>query len=262
MSARIAEAASLSLSFFRKRYRSSYKTSSSSSTLTDESLDADDERERESQGLDDDGHGLCDEDHGLDEESHGLEDEALGLEEEEAVLEGHQLAVLVVEIGASGPLGLGYRALRHHDLAVGEDQTLPSPEWSLGSLLVSPSSPIVPSPIASLVATSIAMISVDEDQFIKLVDTDTKSYQEEAPSELQLLGSRVPLMSKEFEASKPSGFSIPIWDLKNIQVTCQTPALEECEDSVWHGKGCDLTCMYCTWHVKGCGPVLILCSNW
>ncbi|GKB32682.1 hypothetical protein Tco_0872083 [Tanacetum coccineum] len=46
-------------------------------------------------------------------------------------------------------------------------QTLSSPEWSLGSLPVSLSSPIVPSPIASPVATSAATISVDEDQFIE-----------------------------------------------------------------------------------------------
>ncbi|GKE17107.1 hypothetical protein Tco_1424684, partial [Tanacetum coccineum] len=47
-------------------------------------------------------------------------------------------------------------------------QTPPSPEWSLGSLPVSPSSPVVPSPIASLVATPTATISVDEDQFIEV----------------------------------------------------------------------------------------------
>ncbi|GJX35847.1 hypothetical protein Tco_0247404 [Tanacetum coccineum] len=42
----------------------------------------------------------------------------------------------------------------------------------------------------------------------QLVDTDTESDPEEAPSEAeesQLVGSRVPLMSEEFEASKPSG---------------------------------------------------------
>ncbi|GKF10718.1 hypothetical protein Tco_0048644, partial [Tanacetum coccineum] len=42
----------------------------------------------------------------------------------------------------------------------------------------------------------------------QLVDTDTESDLEEAPSEIeesQPLGSRVPLMSEEFEASKPSG---------------------------------------------------------
>ncbi|GJX68989.1 hypothetical protein Tco_0304716 [Tanacetum coccineum] len=47
-----------------------------------------------------------------------------------------------------------------------------------------------------------------EDARPQLVDTDTESDPEEAPSEAEEshpLGSRVPLMSEEFEASKPSG---------------------------------------------------------
>ncbi|GKG05804.1 hypothetical protein Tco_0325890, partial [Tanacetum coccineum] len=47
-------------------------------------------------------------------------------------------------------------------------QTPPSPEWSLGSLPVSPSSPVVSSPIGSLVATLAATISIDEDQFLEV----------------------------------------------------------------------------------------------
>ncbi|GJV85605.1 hypothetical protein Tco_1525503 [Tanacetum coccineum] len=47
-------------------------------------------------------------------------------------------------------------------------QTPPSPEWSSGSLPISPSSPVVPSPIASPVATPIATISVDEDKFLEV----------------------------------------------------------------------------------------------
>ncbi|GKG51225.1 hypothetical protein Tco_0541609, partial [Tanacetum coccineum] len=46
--------------------------------------------------------------------------------------------------------------------------TPPSLEWSSGSLLVSPSSPVVPSPIASPVVTPAATISVDEDQFLEV----------------------------------------------------------------------------------------------
>ncbi|GJY82953.1 hypothetical protein Tco_0496329 [Tanacetum coccineum] len=192
MSARIAEAADLSPSSFCKRYRSSYETSSSSSSsLTlpirnryrgtsehildskteDESLDSD--TEREGHGLDDEGHGLDDEGHGLGDEGHGLDDKGHGLEDK----------------------GIGYRALRRRGLALREGsvsstfevdpeddrfytdiltylpvapiQTLTSPEWSSGSLLVSPSSLVVPSPIASLVATPTATISVDKDQFLE-----------------------------------------------------------------------------------------------
>ncbi|GKE80586.1 hypothetical protein Tco_1550586, partial [Tanacetum coccineum] len=47
-------------------------------------------------------------------------------------------------------------------------QTPPSPEWSSGSLPISPSSLVVPSSIASLVATLTATISVDEDQFLEV----------------------------------------------------------------------------------------------
>nr|GFC46154.1 hypothetical protein [Tanacetum cinerariifolium] len=46
-------------------------------------------------------------------------------------------------------------------------QTLPSLEWSLNSLPVLPSSPVVPSPIASPVATQAATILVDGDQFLE-----------------------------------------------------------------------------------------------
>ncbi|GKE31283.1 hypothetical protein Tco_1450605 [Tanacetum coccineum] len=131
MSSRIAEATALSPSYFCKRYRSSYKTSSSSPTLPvwkryrgtselildtncegdelgeedteeDESSDADDERD--SQDLDDEGHGLGDEDH--DNESQGLEDEGLGLEEEEVVPEGQQQAVPVSSRSVSEQQGV------------------------------------------------------------------------------------------------------------------------------------------------------------
>ncbi|GKB15390.1 hypothetical protein Tco_0849313 [Tanacetum coccineum] len=47
-------------------------------------------------------------------------------------------------------------------------QTPPSHEWSSCSLPILPSSPVVPSPIASPVATPTATISVLEDQFIEI----------------------------------------------------------------------------------------------
>ncbi|GKB51725.1 hypothetical protein Tco_0902478 [Tanacetum coccineum] len=167
-------------SAFRKRYRSSYETPSPSLTLLVQKrrMRVQMRMTRESQSLDDEGHGLGDEDHGLDDEGH---------EEEKAIPEGQQQAVPVVETAASEPLGLGYGALRPRELAVGEDQptlgtwvdpedgrvytdipayvplfapvqTPPSPEWSLGSLPVSPLSPVVPSPIALPMATLTATI--------------------------------------------------------------------------------------------------------
>ncbi|GJT87481.1 hypothetical protein Tco_1069198, partial [Tanacetum coccineum] len=53
-------------------------------------------------------------------------------------------------------------------------QTPPSLEWSSGSFPISPSSPLVPSPINSLVATLTATISVDKDQFIEIRAQDVR----------------------------------------------------------------------------------------
>nr|GEU69099.1 hypothetical protein [Tanacetum cinerariifolium] len=115
MSARIAEAAALSPFLFHKRYRSFYETPSPSLSPTlpirkryrgtseliedteDESLDSDTDRE-------------------------GSEDEGPGLEEEEAASEGQQQAVPVEDTVVDEPLGLGYEALRRHELVVGEGE--------------------------------------------------------------------------------------------------------------------------------------------
>ncbi|GKG07956.1 hypothetical protein Tco_0333788, partial [Tanacetum coccineum] len=129
MSARIAEAADVSPSSFRKRYRSSYETPSPSAYPTlpirkryrgtsklvednkEESSDSDAERE-----------GSEDEGPSSDDEGHSLEDEGLGLkkEEEEAAPEGQQQAVLVVDTVIDKPLGLRYGALIRRELALGE----------------------------------------------------------------------------------------------------------------------------------------------
>nr|GEX30272.1 hypothetical protein [Tanacetum cinerariifolium] len=197
MSARIAEAAALSPSSFRKRYISSYETPLLSSSLTlpirkryrgisklvedteDESLESDTEGESSEDG------------------GPGLEDEGPGLEEEEeASPEGQQRAVLVVDTAANKPLGLSYEALRCHELALGEGSvprkfeigksfrsmseqqrieetpiprpwTPPSPEWLSGSLPVSPSSKADPTPVASPVTTLAATIAISEDEFLE-----------------------------------------------------------------------------------------------
>nr|GEV28871.1 retrotransposon protein, putative, unclassified [Tanacetum cinerariifolium] len=125
-------------SAFRKRYRSSYETPSPSLTLPvwkryrgiselildtdsegdelgdkdtdedgeDESLEANDDRERER--LDDEDHGLDDEDRGLDDEDHGSE--------EAAIPKGQHRATLVADTVVGEPLGLG-----HQELAIEED---------------------------------------------------------------------------------------------------------------------------------------------
>ncbi|GKE15542.1 hypothetical protein Tco_1423119 [Tanacetum coccineum] len=160
-SVRVAEEIALSDSTLHKRYRSSYETSSSSSSLAlpvrkryrgtseiildtdseEDEIGEEDTDEDEGHGLDDEGHGLDDEDHGLDDEGHGLDDEGcsvesdgLGLEgEEEAVTEGQQRAVSVVGAITSAPLGLGYGALRYRELALEEDQVYSTFELGQGS---------------------------------------------------------------------------------------------------------------------------------
>nr|GEZ52593.1 hypothetical protein [Tanacetum cinerariifolium] len=136
-------------------------------TEEDESSDANDKKERS----DDEGNGLGNEDHGLDDESQGLEDEGLSLEEDEAALRRHELAMGEDQVPSTFEVGQSSRIyidiLAYVPLAV-PVQTPPSLEWSLGSLPVSPSSPVVPSSIALLVATLTTTISVDEDQFIEV----------------------------------------------------------------------------------------------
>ncbi|GKA23401.1 hypothetical protein Tco_0709363 [Tanacetum coccineum] len=130
MSARIAEAATLSPSSFYKRYRSSYEIpspSSSSPTLPirkryrgtselvedtkDECSDSGTKRE----GSQDEGPGLEDEGHGSEDKGPGLEEE-----EEEVAPEGQQQIVPAEDTTVYEPLRLGYRVLRNSKLVVGE----------------------------------------------------------------------------------------------------------------------------------------------
>nr|GEW69933.1 hypothetical protein [Tanacetum cinerariifolium] len=194
LSASIAEVATMFDYAFRKRFRSSYDSSPSSTILVqkryrcrselildtdskedevrdedidedggDESLDADDE----GHGLDDEGHGLDGEGCSIDEEGHGVESDGLGLEEEdeEDVLEGQQQVGPVVEAAMSEPLGLGYETLRHLELAVKEGQVHSTFEVGQGSGSVP--EPERPERVfTSGYPTSI--ILVDEDQFIEI----------------------------------------------------------------------------------------------
>ncbi|GKC81730.1 hypothetical protein Tco_1137447 [Tanacetum coccineum] len=182
-------------------------------------LDTDSEEDeiREEDTDEDEGYGLDDEGYRLDDEGHGLDDEGRNVESGGLVLEGEEEAVPeVVEedlVYSTFEVGQGsvsvpepkrlerVSTLRQPTLTTWIDledgiahiyvpaypppappaQTPPSPEWSSGSLLISPvpsavplptSSPMIsltiPSPIASLVATPTATIPVDEDQFIKI----------------------------------------------------------------------------------------------
>ncbi|GJW22193.1 hypothetical protein Tco_0032815 [Tanacetum coccineum] len=134
----------------------------------------------ESYGLDDESHGMYDDSHGLDDEGHGVESDGLSLEEDEEVVpEGQQQAAPVVGTVVSASLGLGstpeserperVSTSRQPTLTIWTDpkdsmvynyfpaypppappvHTLPSPEWTSGSLSISPSLSVVPSPILS-----------------------------------------------------------------------------------------------------------------
>ncbi|GKC01576.1 hypothetical protein Tco_0987712 [Tanacetum coccineum] len=157
------------------RYRSSYETPSPSSSLTllvrkrgtcklildtnsegdelgeedteedkkDESSDADDERETMSEPL-------------------GL---GYGAARRCALESTEEIAPSTYEVGESSRV---YTDILTYVSPTAPVQTLPSPEWSLGPLPVSPSSLIVPSPIASPLATPAATISVDGDHFLEV----------------------------------------------------------------------------------------------
>nr|GEW31304.1 hypothetical protein [Tanacetum cinerariifolium] len=201
------KAAALSPSAFCKRCRSSYETSSSSPSAIplrksyrgtselvedteDESLDSGTERE-----------GSEDKSHGSEDEGPGLKDKGPGLEEEEeAALRRRELAVREGKMTSTFEVGQSSRSVLEHEgaervsafkqstLVTWVDpkdgrvytniltyvqpsalvQTMPSPEWSSGSLPVSPSSPTVLTPIASPMTTLAATIAVDENEFLEV----------------------------------------------------------------------------------------------
>ncbi|GJT30245.1 hypothetical protein Tco_0910520 [Tanacetum coccineum] len=177
LSAIMEEVAAMCESTFYKRFRSSYESSPSSSPpdlpswkryrgtselVEDDEDDDNEEEDKEieesldsesmSEDAEDEGPAAQDEDPAAWDESLAAGDEApsdgLGLgEDEEAVPESQQRAVLVVETAD--------RVLDLHPSPRDQSgslpaQTPPSLEWSSGSLPISPSHSIVPSPISSL----------------------------------------------------------------------------------------------------------------
>ncbi|GJR24373.1 hypothetical protein Tco_0972900 [Tanacetum coccineum] len=128
----------------------------------------------DSHGLDDESHGIDDESCGLDDEGHSVESDGLGLgEEEEVVPGGQQQAAPVVGTGFGSTLESEIpkrvSASRQPTLTIWTDpkdgmvyidvpayppptppvQTPTSPEWTSGSLPISPSPYVVPSHVSS-----------------------------------------------------------------------------------------------------------------
>nr|GEU79679.1 hypothetical protein [Tanacetum cinerariifolium] len=207
LSAGIAEVAAMFILAFRKRFRSSYY-SSPSPTLPVR------KRYRE------------DEDPTAEDKDLAAEDEGLA-----AGVEGP--AAPVVRTAVSAPLGLGYEALRRRELALEGDHVYstfevrqgsgsapeperseripPLPEWTSGSLPISPSPSIVPSPvsspmipltipspIASPMATLTTTILVNEDQFIE-VGAQLELYRSILQDHTQRLDAMLPTRFAEID---------------------------------------------------------------
>nr|GEU71272.1 hypothetical protein [Tanacetum cinerariifolium] len=83
-------------------------------------------------------------------------------------------------------------------------QTPASPEWSSGSLPVSPASLTIPSPIASPVTTPAATIAVDEDEFI------------EVGAQLELHGSILYDHTQRLDALPPTLLEGVGWDIAEL----------------------------------------------
>ncbi|GJT16724.1 reverse transcriptase domain-containing protein [Tanacetum coccineum] len=186
----------------RKRYKGTSElilgTNSEGDELGDEevSLDSDSRSEDakdegpaagdEDPGLDDKGYGLDDESCGIDDEGHSVESDGLGLEEEDEAGSGSAPELERSErvsafrqpaftTWTDPEDGTVYIDVLTYPPSAPPIQTPPSPDWTPGSLPISPSHSDVPSPVSSPlisltvpspVATLTATIPVDEDQFI------------------------------------------------------------------------------------------------
>ncbi|GKB86935.1 hypothetical protein Tco_0959207 [Tanacetum coccineum] len=233
LSASMAEVAAMSDSAFRKRFRSSYESSPSSSPpdlplrkryqgtselVEDDDKEGDDEEEDEemeessdsdsmSEDAEDEGPTEEDEDpatgdEGLvvGDEAPDMEVESLSLGKDEAIPEGQHRAAPVVETAVGGPLGLGYGALRRQEIALGEGrmpslfETPPSPEWSPGSLVISPAPSVVPLPISS------PMISLTVPSHIASPATaETEGFLTELGAQVEMSGAvRDEIFSKRY----------------------------------------------------------------
>ncbi|GJR76178.1 hypothetical protein Tco_0088543 [Tanacetum coccineum] len=159
----------------RKRYRGTSKLILDTNSEEDELGDEDTEEDKSSN-------------------ADGEREPCMEEEEEEVTPEGQQQAILIVDTAAKQERVEKISAFRQPTLVTWVDpedgkvytdiltytptaapvQTPPSLEWSLGSLLVSPSFLVVLSPIASPVAIPTASISVDEDQFLEVGAQDLR----------------------------------------------------------------------------------------
>nr|GEW27800.1 hypothetical protein [Tanacetum cinerariifolium] len=181
----------------------------------------------EGPGIDNENYGLDGESHGVDDESYGLDDQSYGIDDE-----GHGQG------SGSAPKperSKRVSAFRQPTLTIRTDpkdgmiyidvpinpppeppvQTPPSLEWMAGSLPISPSPYVVPSPVSSPMmsltvslpialpmATSAATISVDEDQFIE-VEAQLELYKSILQDHTQRLDAMPPILFAEINKDRP-----------------------------------------------------------
>ncbi|GKA70571.1 hypothetical protein Tco_0776710 [Tanacetum coccineum] len=227
----------ISPSSFRKRYRSSYETPLPSSLALSPTLPLR-KRYRGTSELIEDTEGESLE---SDSERDGSKDKGPDSEdkedEEEAEPEGQpQQAVQVVDTAMDEPLGLGYRALRRHELVLGEGSvpstfeirqssrsvleqqrveetpaprllTPPSLEWSFGSLPVSPSSPVVPTPVAS---------PIDSSPVALPATVEAESFLAELGAQVELPGGLIHDHTQHLDALPPALFEGYDRDLREL----------------------------------------------
>ncbi|GKA84416.1 hypothetical protein Tco_0806011 [Tanacetum coccineum] len=183
ISSRVTEAMALSPSSFRKRYRSSYETPSSSASPSS-SLTLPIRKSEESK-----------------DEGPSSESEEAASEEQQSVsvqqtVEETTTPRLPIRATWEDPVdGTVYTNIECVMPPVRAPvQTLTSLEWSSGSLPVSLASLTVPLPIASLVTTPITIIVVDEHEFL------------EVGAQLELYGSILHDHTQRLDALPPTLF--------------------------------------------------------
>ncbi|GKE58849.1 hypothetical protein Tco_1498034, partial [Tanacetum coccineum] len=222
LSASIAEVAAMSESAFCKRFRSSYESSlfvsppdlpswkryRGTSELVEDSDEEDDEEDEgieESMDFDrlSESHGMDDESHGLDDEGHSVESDRLDLEEnEEAVPRGQQQTAPVMRTAGSGSTlesettwtdpedGMVYNDDPTYPTPAPHIQTPPSPEWTSGSLPISPLPSVVPLPVSSPVSSPMVPLTAPS-PVASLVTAEIEGFLTELGAQVQMQGGLI-----------------------------------------------------------------------
>ncbi|GKE40751.1 hypothetical protein Tco_1464156 [Tanacetum coccineum] len=114
-------------------------------------------------------------------------------------------------IAVSAPLGLRYGTLRRQELALEEDQTPPSPEWTSGLLPISPS----PSVILSLISSRMIPLTIPSPVATPAI-TETKGFLTELGAQVgavkdEIFSQRYRFRSLEYEQEQVAVTFEAIW---------------------------------------------------